>query len=38
MTFGTSGCAHHDIVKNDEKAVIYAVNNYNSLVAEMAEP
>ena len=36
MTFGTSGCAQHTIVKNDEKAVIYAVNNYDSIVVEMA--
>ena len=36
MTFGTSGCAQHSIVKNDEKAVIYAVNNYDSIVVEMA--
>jgi hypothetical protein len=37
MTFGTSGCAKHEIVKNDEKAVEYAVNNYDSLVVEMAQ-
>jgi hypothetical protein len=37
MTFGTSGCAQHTIVKNDEKAVEYAVNNYDSIVVEMAE-
>jgi len=36
MTSGTSGCAQHSIVKNDEKAVIYAVNNYDSIVVEMA--
>jgi len=37
MTSGTSGCAKHDIVKNDEKAVEYAVNNYDTLIVEMAE-
>jgi hypothetical protein len=37
MTFGTSGCAKHDLVKNDEKAVEFAVNNYDSLIVEMAE-
>ena len=37
MTSGTSGCAKHEIVKNDEKAVEFAVNNYNSIVVEMAE-
>lgn len=37
MTSGTSGCAKHSIVKNDEKAVIFAVNNYDSLMVEMAE-
>jgi hypothetical protein len=37
MTSGTSGCAKHDIVKNDENAVMFAVNNYNSIVVEMAE-
>lgn len=37
MTSGTSGCAQHSIVKNDEKAVEYAVNNYDSIVVEMAE-
>jgi len=36
MTSGTSGCASHTVVKNDEEAVIYAVNNYQVLVAEMA--
>jgi hypothetical protein len=37
MTSGTSGCAHHDIVKNDEKAVLFAANNYDSLIVEMAQ-
>jgi hypothetical protein len=37
MTSGTSGCARHDLVKNDEKAVLFAVNNYDSLIVEMAQ-
>jgi len=37
MTSGTSGCQKHSIVKNDEAAVIYAVNNQHSLMMEMAE-
>jgi hypothetical protein len=37
MTSGTSGCAKHDIVKNDEKAVLFAANNYDSLIVEMAQ-
>jgi len=37
MTSGTSGCAQHEIVKNDAKAVEFAVMNYDSLVQEMAE-
>ncbi len=37
MTSGTSGCQKHSIVKNDEEAVIYAVNNQHSLMMEMAE-
>jgi hypothetical protein len=37
MTSGTSGCARHDIVKNDEKAVYFAANNYDSLIVEMAQ-
>lgn len=37
MTFGTSGCSRHQIVKNDENAVVYAVNNYDSLVIDMAK-
>jgi hypothetical protein len=37
MTSGTSGCAKHSIVKNDEKAVQYAVSNHDSLIVEMAE-
>lgn len=36
MTSGTSGCAPHSIVKNDEKAVIFAVNNAEPLMVEMA--
>jgi hypothetical protein len=37
MTSGTSGCQKHSIVKNDEQAVIYAVNNQHSLLMEMAQ-
>src|SRR5262245_4508488 len=37
MTSGTSGCAKHELVKGDEKAVMFAVNNYDSLVVEMAQ-
>jgi len=37
MTSGTSGCQKHSIVKNDEEAVIFAVNNQHSLMMEMAE-
>ena len=37
MTSGTSGCAKHSIVKNDEAAVIYALNNHHALMIEMAQ-
>jgi hypothetical protein len=37
MTSGTSGCAKHSIVKNDQNAVVYASNNVHSLVADMAK-
>lgn len=37
MTSGTSGCAKHELVKNDENAVKFAVNNYDSLVVEMSK-
>ncbi len=37
MTFGTSGCAKHTIVKNDEKAVYFAVNNKDTLITEIAQ-
>jgi hypothetical protein len=37
MTFGTSGCARHDLVMNDKKEIHYAESNYNNLVVEMAQ-
>lgn len=37
MTSGTSGCAKHEIVQNDERAVYYAVNNYDSILPEIAQ-
>ena len=37
MTSGTSGCAQHDIVKNDSKGIHYAEANYEKLALEMAQ-
>lgn len=38
MTSGTSGCAKHSIVKNEDMpAAAYAVTNYESLMIEMAQ-
>lgn len=37
MTSGTMGCDAHSIVKNDQKAVLFAKENYDSLSEEMAQ-
>lgn len=37
MTFGTSGCANHSIVKNDAKGMHFTQANYLQLMAEMAQ-
>ena len=37
MTFGTSGCARHSIVKNESKAMHYAEANFASLMIEMSQ-
>lgn len=36
MTFGTSGCAKHSIVKNDKKSLHFLENNLPMVQAEMA--
>lgn len=36
MTFGTSGCAQHSIVKNEKKSIHYTESNYDQLVADMS--
>ncbi|MBY0415968.1 MAG: DUF3015 domain-containing protein [Bdellovibrionales bacterium] len=36
MTFGTSGCAKHSIVKNDAKGIHFAEANLDVLALEMA--
>ena len=36
MTFGTSGCAQHSIVKNEKKSLHYAENNLPQLMVDMA--
>ena len=36
MTSGTSGCAHHDIVMNEYKAIHFAEANYDQLMMDMA--
>jgi hypothetical protein len=37
MTFGTSNCARHDIVKKDMEGIHYAEANYHELMIEMAQ-
>src|SRR4051812_42395838 len=37
MTFGTSGCARHDLVLNEKKPIYFAEANFNRLMIEMAE-
>jgi hypothetical protein len=37
MTFGTSNCAKHDIVKNDKKDIHFVESNQEILALEMAE-
>jgi len=37
MTFGTSGCARHSIVKNESKGIHYAEGNFASLMVEMSQ-
>ena len=37
MTFGTSGCAQHNIVKNDMESLHYAEANFHNLMTEMAQ-
>ena len=36
MTSGTSGCAKHDIVMNEYKAIHFAEANYSNLMMDMA--
>ncbi len=36
MTSGTSGCARHDIVMNEYKAIHFAEANYKQLMMDMA--
>ncbi|ATH08439.1 hypothetical protein BIY24_10905 [Halobacteriovorax marinus] len=36
MTFGTSGCAQHSIVKNESKIIHFAESNYYQLQKEIA--
>lgn len=36
MTFGTSGCAQHSIVKNDKKSLHFMDANKHHLMSEMA--
>ncbi len=36
MTFGTSGCAQHSIVKNDKKSLHFMDANKHQLMTEMA--
>jgi len=36
MTSGTSGCARHDIVMNEYKAIHFAEANYDQLMMDMA--
>lgn len=35
MTFGTSGCARHSVVRNDAKGIHYAEANFANLMIEM---
>ena len=37
MTFGTSGCAHHDIVKNEKRGIHFAENNFSELMIDIAK-
>jgi hypothetical protein len=37
MTFGTSGCAKHDIVMNEKKAIHFAEANFEKIMQEMAQ-
>tara|TARA_R110002072_G_scaffold534_6_gene3934 strand:+ start:110221 stop:110694 length:474 start_codon:yes stop_codon:yes gene_type:complete len=37
MTFGTSGCAKHSIVKNEKKQIHFSETNYPQLVAQMSQ-
>ena len=37
MTFGTSGCAKHSIVKNEAKAIHYAQANQNQLMVDLVK-
>jgi len=37
MTFGTSGCAKHSIVKNEAKQLHFSETNYPQLVAQMSQ-
>ena len=36
MTFGTSGCAKHDIVLNEKQPIYFAEANFHNLMVEMA--
>lgn len=36
MTFGTSGCAQHSIVKNEKKSLHFIEANQHHLMTEMA--
>jgi predicted sugar kinase len=37
MTLGTSGCARHDIVMNEKKAIHFAQANFGKIMQEMAQ-
>jgi hypothetical protein len=37
MTSGTSGCAKHDIVQNEKKAIHFAEANFGKLMQEMSQ-
>jgi hypothetical protein len=37
MTFGTSGCAKHELVQNDKASLHFAEANFHNLMVEMAE-
>ena len=37
MTLGTSGCARHDLVKNEKREIHYVESNLENLAVEMAQ-